>query len=70
MRFPPDGKIVIPSLKKGSAAHGTGDFGIKSVRILGYDRELSWLRDGSALRITVTGSIDTGYPVGFALELE
>ena len=70
MKYPQDGKTVIPSLKKGTGSHGTGDFHIASARILGHDRELALTRDNAALTITVKGTINTEYPVGFALRLE
>lgn len=68
MKYPEDGKILIPSLKRHSAA-GTGDFDISSVRVLGYDREVGFSRNAEALGLEVKGAIDTEYPVGFAIQL-
>ncbi|MDR2371261.1 MAG: alpha-L-fucosidase [Treponema sp.] len=69
MKFPKDGKIAVPSLGSGLAAVGTGAFDIVSVRLLGYSNRVSFARDRSALSITVEGSIQTEYPVGFAIQL-
>jgi alpha-L-fucosidase len=69
MKFPQDGRVLIPSLKKRGNLRGDGDFDVKSVRLLGYHNELSFARDGEALAITVKGAVDTEYPVGFAVDL-
>ena len=69
MKYPESGRIIIPSLKF-SAQGDTGDFGIKSVRVLGYDNKVSFSRNAEGLAINVDGPINTEYPVGFALELE
>jgi alpha-L-fucosidase len=69
MKFPKDGKIVIPLLGSGSAAVGTGAFDIASVRLLGYSNKVSFTRDRNALSVAVEGSIQTEYPVGFAIQL-
>jgi hypothetical protein len=69
MKYPGDGKVVIPSLKRNNTA-GFGDFDIKSVRVLGYDAKVSFSRNAEALGLEVKGVIDTEYPVGFAIVLE
>jgi alpha-L-fucosidase len=69
MKYPKDGKILIPSLKRQNAT-GTGDFDIQSVRVLGYNAEVNFSRNTEALSLEVKGSIDTEYPVGFAIHLE
>jgi alpha-L-fucosidase len=69
MKYPKDGKIFIPSLKRHSAT-GTGDFDIQSVRALGYDAEVSFSRNAEGLNLELKGPVDTEYPVGFAIRLE
>jgi alpha-L-fucosidase len=69
MKFPPDGSIRIPSLGRWSGKTGNGDFDILSVRLLGYDNPLRFSRDQEALFVQVEGRIDTGYPVGLAIQL-
>jgi alpha-L-fucosidase len=69
MKYPKDGKILIPSLKRHDAP-GTGDFDIQSVRVLGYDAGVSFSRNAEALSLEVKGPIDTEYPVGFAIRLD
>jgi alpha-L-fucosidase len=69
MKYPGDGKIAIPSLKRNTAA-GSGDFDIKSVRVLGYDARVRFSRNAGALNLEVEGAVDTEYPVGFAIALD
>jgi alpha-L-fucosidase len=70
MKYPPDGKIFIPSLKKENGAQGTGDFDIKSVRVLGFSNAVSFDRSTESLTLSIEGEIKTEYPVGFALQLD
>jgi alpha-L-fucosidase len=69
MKYPKDGRIVIPSLKR-TTAQGTGDFDIVSARVLGYDAKVDFSRDTGALTLEVKGNIETEYPVGFAIALQ
>ena len=71
MKYPQNGKILIPSLKKTEGIiRGGGDFDIKSVRILGYPNKINFSRETSGLSIIVDGEISTEYPVGFAIQLD
>lgn len=70
MRYPDDGIIKIPSLKSCMGAPASGDFDIRSIRMLGYDSEISFDRDGNSLEIRVNNEIKTDYPVGFAIVLD
>ncbi|MDR1948204.1 MAG: alpha-L-fucosidase [Spirochaetaceae bacterium] len=70
MKYPGDGKVTIPSLKRSASAQGIGDFGIEAVSLLGYGNRVSFERDTEALRLTVDGSIETEYPVGFAVKID
>jgi alpha-L-fucosidase len=70
MKYPGDGNIRIPSLGKARGLTGTGDFAIRSVSVLGYPNAVTFNRDADGLAITVEGTIDTEYPVGFVLELD
>jgi hypothetical protein len=69
MKYPGDGTVVIPSLKRNNIT-GSGDFDIKSIRVLGYEAKVSFSRSTDALRLEVKGAIDTEYPVGFAILLD
>jgi alpha-L-fucosidase len=69
MKYPRDGRVIIPSLKK-SKEHGGGDFLVRSVRVLGRDKPVDFERDEKALSIRVRGDINTEYPVGFAITID
>ena len=70
MKYPSSGIITMPSLKYCDALTGSGDFDIRSVRILGYDNKVSFARSTEGLTLSVEGAITTEYPLGFALELD
>ena len=70
MKYPENGRVLIPSLRKCDALTGSGDFDIKSVRVLGYNNKASFTRSAGGLSLSVDGAIATEYPVGFALELD
>lgn len=71
MRYPKDGRLQMPSLRSVVKALAAGDMDILDVRILGYDRDVSFTRDDAGLSITVAGDpIDTDYPVGFAITID
>lgn len=70
MRYPSSGPVRVPSLCLCSGETGTGDFDIVSARGLGIDAPITLNRTHDCLEITVEGSVDTLYPVCFALELD
>ena len=70
MKYPQNGKILIPCLKKNTDPHSAYNFDIKQVSILGYPYKLKFSREEAGLLINIENEINTDYPVGFAIELD
>ena len=70
MKYPPSGKIVIPSLKEIKSGETRYNFDIESIRVLGYPNKVTFNNDETGLCLTVEGEIKTEYPVGFAIKID
>ena len=70
MRFPKDGKILIPSLGTIDPSTHNGDFNIKSVSVLGHDAKVSFSRTLKGLTAKIEGVADTPYPVCLKMEID
>jgi len=70
MKYPAEGKIIIPSLKFTPSSDRTNNFDIESIRVLGYPNKVKFCESEAGLCINVEGEIKTDYPVGFAIKLD